>query len=935
MSSLPKIVALLFVLLWLAACSDDDSSGEVVLRIDENGEEFSPIKLEGSVEYLPSMKPEAVRVVRLDNKLYPVDSFELSIESNYMDKYSFRDGLRDYETPYIKVVTVFPSEKKNEKMEFVQYVRLGKDNTKLKQNFFAALAAERIEKLVRDKKYSFAEAEDSAMAALGVVFDMDLNGVNERKYDGLGTYGYYGDLLKDMKPYVYCRHEISDSIFYSDFKKFRKTFAEKGTVDSTWIIKAADTWLSTFEILVDSADYLFKSASRDTVDNLVWLDQKFFSRAYGVDFALTAGAQNVVAIKEKKSAFYGRSFINDQHRKSGLVTSRWRLQSALEDSLGPCLYDQFYYYAMTEKFIQRRDTLYVCRGDYRNWEVITERDSLINHQYGECSMNRNMGMLLYVHDSLFACLCEGNRCTWSDKYVDSVFTKEDAWYESVLDAKATNLYGKCTYENSGKMQKLDSLYVECSGNKWNPIDSLLYYLGHCSSDNYRGKHNDSYYSCQGKWPDIGDTTWHEIYPPEYYNDECELNRIVEYDSSYYICERLECEGDGCFAFRTWRKLEDAELIPPVVNMDTCEGPQQNLKIVYDGVFYECKEGRWRTVPKESLSPPEKEGLVCNDSLFGEIKRSGNDYFRCDSDFFWKKLIQKDALPLLYRDSLGECDTIANKILHWNENKSTFVGCATLDSVYEWHTISVGTLPYSLPTRLDHQKLAGGDITGPVYEATVDGIRYRFDINKYSSSSSPYSVILRYVDIGEKEYGAYLYYGHLFLHDERGTDSVLLSSIQEKSASFDDFYEGWKKRISNDCRCGGEGIKVEDSDVSVRFYNENTFASYEKGKAFCPKGFHIPDTTEFLHNFKYGTTIESYRNDSPIIWKFVIDPPRNMCQTSYEIYADVFWTSTEKDSETQYCCEIAMVGYTDEKVRRIVECPKDLYPMVQVLCAKDE
>ena len=117
MSSLRKIVALFLVMLCLAACSDDDSSsGEVVLRIDENGEEFSPTKLEGSVEYLPSMKPEAVRVVRLDNKLYPVDSFELSIESNYMDKYSFRDGLRDYETPYIKVVTVFSSEKKNEKL---------------------------------------------------------------------------------------------------------------------------------------------------------------------------------------------------------------------------------------------------------------------------------------------------------------------------------------------------------------------------------------------------------------------------------------------------------------------------------------------------------------------------------------------------------------------------------------------------------------------------------------------------------------------------------------------------------------------------------------------------------------------------------------------------------------------------------------------------
>jgi hypothetical protein len=48
---------------------------------------------------------------------------------------------------------------------------------------------------------------------------------------------------------------------------------------------------------------------------------------------------------------------------------------------------------------------------------------------------------------------------------------------------------------------------------------------------------------------------------------------VEYDSSYYICEQLECEGDGCFAFRTWRKLEDAELIPSALNTDSLSPPE--------------------------------------------------------------------------------------------------------------------------------------------------------------------------------------------------------------------------------------------------------------------------------------------------------------------------------------------------------------------------
>jgi hypothetical protein len=581
MSSLRKIVALLFVLLWLAACSDDDSSsGEIVRRIDDEGGVFSPAAFDGSVEYLSSMKPLNLRVVRLKYDLSPIDSFE--VEVKWHNGYEFEVVSRDYESPYVKIVTVF-SAQDDQKMEMTQYINLLDKKKNWKLNLYAALAADRIKALMEKKNLDFEKAQKTAFEELGKIFDESLEDLQERDFSGFD----YNDHLLDFKPYIYCRHEVSDSVFYADFKKFRETFAEKGALDSSWIINAADTWLSTFEIFSDEAQYLFRSVSRDSADFLYWLDESFFSRAYGI--LLDEDSSTTVVNKNKASAFYGRTFVYTDCVKSGIWRKKWRLLTDLEDSLGICEYEMNY---KPTKYIQGSDTLYACRPDSHIWEVITERDSLFNHQYGECSMNRNMGMLLYVHDSLFACLCEGNRCTWSDKYVDSVFTKEDAWYESVLNAKATSLYGKCTYENSGKMQKLDSLYVECSSNKWNPIDSLQYYLGHCSSDNYKGKHNGAYYSCQGKYPDINDTTWHEIYPPEYYNEECELNRIVKYDSSYYICERLECEGDGCFAFRTWRKLKDAEIIPPV---------------------------------------------VCNDSLFGEIKRSGNDYFRCDTDFVWRML----------------------------------------------------------------------------------------------------------------------------------------------------------------------------------------------------------------------------------------------------------------------------------------------------------
>ena len=68
MSVLHKIITLSLVLLCLGACSDD-GSGDIVRRIDEDGNAFSPASLQGSIEYLPSMNAEMVRVVRLDDKL--------------------------------------------------------------------------------------------------------------------------------------------------------------------------------------------------------------------------------------------------------------------------------------------------------------------------------------------------------------------------------------------------------------------------------------------------------------------------------------------------------------------------------------------------------------------------------------------------------------------------------------------------------------------------------------------------------------------------------------------------------------------------------------------------------------------------------------------------------------------------------------------------
>lgn len=943
--------ALLFAVLGFVACSDDGSSSgeEIIRRIDDEGMIFSPTVIDGSVEYLPSMKPSKLRIVKLKNDLSPIDSFEVDVDAG--DGNAFKVGVTEYETPYVKMVSVFPAEGNLETMEFAQYMRLSSKNSNLRLNIYAALAADRIKTLMEDG-YSFSKAESSAFQELGVVFDVDLSDVNHQKFIGWGHENssylyYYDEKLRGLTPYVYCRHEVSDSVFYHDFKELRESFAESGKLDSSISIRAADAWLSTFEIIADTSVALFASVSRDAVNQLKWLDKRFFGRVYGLEMPLCGTDTGSVLIDEKFSAFYGRTLLCVEYVNSkNTVERRWRLQTALEDSIGRCLYRD-------DKTAQFNGTLYECAWLSYLWQPVLDRSSILQHVYGSCDRDKNWwNRGAYVNDSLFICMNDdSDSWHWSDKYATTKFTEADSLYPVALDAWAAAQFGRCGSADSlnGKMKQLDSVFVRCGNNRWRQVDSLRYYLGDCASDNDEGEHLGAYYFCD--YYNEGDSAvWEEVSAPEYFHQSCHTrNQIWQHIYTYYICRVADAciDSDGFVnpscTVRSgyWQELDSSEVNPPTIRMAPCDRPQANLKMVYySDEFYECQHGRWTRVPEDSLLPPEKDGVICNDTRYGKLERHANHYYACDSTNKWKLLEPAAEAPYLYRDSLGDCDTIANKVLHWSPETKSFVGCTTQDSVSSWVNVKVAPNPYELPSSFDKQKFAGASLTDSVYEVTVDGVEYRFFIKKDPSHQYPYYergyyLFLDHVNIGEKGYGAYLYYGHLFLREERGTDSLLLTSIQERSASFDDFYEGWKKRISNDSRCSGDPFKVEDTNVSVIFYNENTFNSYEKTKSLCPAGYHVPDTAEFMHNFKYGTTIRSYRNDSPLKWSFAVDPPRNLCQFSYDVYADVFWTSTEKDSDTQYCCETVMVGYTDEKARRIVECPKDLYPMVQTLCARDE
>ena len=925
MSILHKIITLSLALLWLAACSDDGSSSEeVVRRIDANGYTYSPAAIEGSFQYISSMKAERVWIVRVDEKLNPIDSFEASIGTDYMNVAIFKTDYKEYEFPYIKVVTEFLSENGKDTMKFAQYARLSSDKEHYKQNLFSALAADRIKSLVENEEYDFDEAEKTALAELGEVFGQDLSDINKESFRAWEEYGAKGGTrLKGLLPYVYCRHEISDSLFYSDFKELRGNFAETGKIKASFLVRAADVFLSTFErVFEDESAKLYEGKSRDSIVGLRNMDYTLFENAYGINFPWPSGSGDTVLITDSSSAYYKRHFVMD---------NIWRLKSLLEEEVGLCSY-----HFLKDSLVYYKGDYYRCEVYSNIWRKETDRNAILNNVLGECGRYGSDGKMAYAGDTLYTCICEDSEhCSWSDKYANKKFNEDDSLYAAELDARAVARYGKCTIEKYGDMQEVDGVYVECYDYKWTPIDSLLFHLGRCNNANKKGEYNGAYYSCANYWSGLSDTMWQEIYPPEYYNDECSLKRVVKYDDSYYICEQENCFADdgfpegGCFASRNWRKLEIDEQIPPIFNMDTCERAKVNRKVVYDGVYYECSAGTWHVVDKDTLLPPEKDNLICEDSLFGAVKGYDRTYYTCDSNYQWRTMGVLASAPYLFEDSLGSCDAISERTLYWYGTALGFYGCAKEGEKMTWQRIELGPGPYyTMPLTYDKKSFAGGVVENDsIYKVTVDGKLYQFDI--YGDKW-----MLTHVEISGKTYDAYFYRGHLFLHGERGSQRLRLDSIENKSESFDAFYTEWKTWAKGCSECQSRRADV-DSNVFALRYNENAYMDWPRASKFCPEGFHVPSLEEFAQEdfIAYVTTNMDVRNDSPIIWDYTMH--RSGCVSGNTLYFDILWTSTEKDSEMQYCFEVAWHPHQNEKGRRIVECPKNLYPMVQALCVEND
>ena len=904
---------LLTAALWLVACSSfDDGEERALERYDEFGVRFSPTEVQGSVQYLPSMTPEYFRIVTVDRKLNPRDSFELYP----VDVYKFIHDNRDYEYPYLKIVTVFPAEGEQKQMEFVQYMRLSRAGnfSKLNQNFYAALASKRIETLVQKEDYDFDDAVDTAFAELGRVFGVDLSDVYGKKYD--------------LAPFVYCRHEISDSVFYHDFIEFRDSFAKSGSIDSSIIVRAADAWLSTFEQVYEKGYLRFKSGSRDKDYDDENYSYKFFSGAYGIGFPRCDTCYS--EILNKKSAYYGRKFICE-YDGSNWNNTFFRLPSLLEDTLGLCK-------VKAVSIVEHNGMYYLCKNKEFAWKTESNRDTILTYKYGACGGYYTRDHAFYLKDSLFFCECDSkNKCAWTNKYANTVFHEGDSLYAEVLHAKALDQFGEC--KDDGNKKQLDSVFVQCSFGRWAQIDSLMYYLGGCTKTNQVGKHLGVYYSCKDYWAGSDSPVWREVYPPVYYNDTCDSryqNHTVKYDGAYFICEADYCVDEdgfvksGCWGIGHWRTIEDDEMIPPMIDNVPCNRDRINEKVAYGDEFYICRDGRWYSVGADSVMAPEKDGLFCTDSLYGLVKRYNGDYYVCESVKTWRKMSALEAGPYEYRDSLGACSAISQKTIHWSEKADSFFGCAKMDSVWDWHEILLGAKPYTMPKSFKRENFKGGKIDkDSIYTVEVENSTYRFILSKNT-------MYLTHVDLSSGAYDAYFYNGNLFLHVERPQERLRVDSLKNTTEEFDTYYKSWKSSITSYSKCGGRYTANVDTVYLTRFDVDSykDYMDWNRASKFCPDGFHIPSSEEFMQEdyIAYLTTNMDLRNDSPLMWDYYI----SRCSVYGNlIYFDLFWTSTEKDEKTQECFEYAWHHRDGEKGRRLVDCPKDLYPMVQALCVQDE
>jgi hypothetical protein len=450
------------------------------------------------------------------------------------------------------------------------------------------------------------------------------------------------------------------------------------------------------------------------------------------------------------------------------------------------------------------------------------------------------------------------------------------------------------------------------------------------------EHDSVYFKCNSglSWgtPSWGVLKTEDILPPVFHKDTCRENRVVKYGDVYYICRDKE-----------WKALSKEEIIPPVLDELPCGKSEKQSYVNYDDDYFICDNDKWSLADKDTIPLPIIHGDTCDSRYWEHMVDYDNEYFICSWVYatlvggYWYKAEKSSAAVYKYNKTRGSYCASGQEgtSLEWNSEIDALMGCVrnTRTNGYEWGIVRLGD-----STSLNEKEFAGGKFkANGVYEVTVDGITYDFsgfqlsrvaDTWKYGLVAYMYN---HHVTIGNIRYEAAWADTNLYINSVRGETVVDLSDIEPKSDSYKEFYEMWTDWVEQGNTCNGNayGFHFPITSIQLKQYGEGFFADWNTAKTFCPKGFHIPDTTEWRKSSintrtnAIASVVETY------------EPDHGRCNDKYSKGLVLLWSSTEKDSDTQFCLGYTTTQNRGDNRKGFLECPKDLFPLGQVMCVKDK
>ncbi|MBR6450183.1 MAG: hypothetical protein IKS96_09605 [Fibrobacter sp.] len=950
-------VIFLWLLLFLSGCFDSrydyissfEDVGENSVTGSEQDSSLSNRFLNGQFVSTSKLVPVKVEVIAIDEKFKEKKTIAGKITEDG-GVYNFSVDKFSYPTSLIKVRYTLKNPAQNFKMEFSQYANIA-NNRNLNITLASALKGRRIGSLIEDDAFSFDVADLKATRELYHILRLDSVTATLKSSDSA--------IRWTMNSYV---ETMSYSYLGGDFDS---TFKKRFELLSHALKDEKSWWDSVSE--VEIADDIIRNFKDRVIplNSSIGIFANFWSGAYKLPACDSTNYLDEIQNLAKSSVYSGTKFVcNKGDLKNEFYY--WHPLNKMEEEIGLCPLN----YQCSKEY---NDSVYVSYKGDLDWRLGNAKETVI-HLYGDCDREK-FNQVHTVRDTMFLCDRDYKSSFWTQNFDTSRVS-----HDILVEDRALRKYGKCSDTNNLVKHDIDLTdFVQCVDGKWINISDTFYYGDSCTearSGEVLRTPMAKYYKCQNHW---GKYAWVGIVAPEYYGDVCNADsdkKIVEYDSIYFKCNSdydkgsvgwnaLEAKDvlppishkDTCREKKVvkygeiyymcrekeWTLLTKEEAIPPVVEERPCGGNEEKTYAKYGEDYYICSNNKWSFVEKKNVPLPEIHGDICDSSYWGHIVEYENEYFICSrngysSMGYWSNANDTSIAVYEYnktRESYCASGQVGT-ILEWNSKIDALMGCVKniKTDVYEWGIVRPSAQIYT-----NGKEFVGGEFkTDGAYEVTIDGITYEFDGFRLSRESGTWNDNLvaymfnHHVVIGGKRYEAEWADSNLYINSMRGEMVVNLSDIEPKSDSYSEFYEKWHDWVDkgNTCNDKAYGFHFPITSIQLKQYGEGTFVDWNTAKTFCPQGFHIPDTTEWKKS-----NIHTRTNAIATVEE-TYEPKHGLCSSKYSKNFVLLWSSTEKDDDTQYC-----YGYTTtptlpfgDGLKGFLECPKDLFPLGQVMCVKD-